>query len=114
MNDYLKIYEKFKDIKDISDYIDEVQKLRDYYRARQFQEMQNHINSLTNKYALETLFWNFVHNEAPITYEQAYINAENFMCAQGAKIIVEKVHDFKNHLTEEENVFIESMVKPME
>ncbi len=114
MNDYLEIYEKFKDIKDISDYIDELQKLRNYYRTWQFQEMQNHINSLTNKYALETLFWNIVHNEAPITYDQAYINAENFMCAQGAKLIVEKVHDFKSRLSEQETVFIESMVKSME
>ncbi len=114
MNDYLEIYEKFKDIKDIGDYIDEVQKLRDYYRTWQFQEMQNHINFLTKKYALETLLWNIVNNEAPITYGQAYINAENFMCAQGAKLIVEKVQDFKHRLSEQETVFIESIIKSME
>ena len=106
MNDYLEIYESFKEIKDIGDYIDEVRKLRDCYRTWQFQEMQNHISLLTKKYALETLLWNIFNNEAPITYEQAYINAENFMCAQGEKLIVEKVPDFKHRLSEQETVFI--------
>ena len=30
MEDYLKIYEKFKDIKELKDYIDEVNELRYY------------------------------------------------------------------------------------
>ena len=114
MNDYLEIFEKFKDIKDMTDYIDEVRKLRYFYGTGQVQEMQIHIGSLTKKYAIETLLWNIVNNEAPVTYEQSYINAENFMCAQGAKLVTDKVHDFKKRLSQEEITFIESMIKPME
>lgn len=110
MNDYLKVFEKFRDVKEITDYIDEVVKLRNYYGAGQFQEMQGHIGSLTKKYVLETLLWNLVNNEAPVTYEQAYINAENFMRLQGAKLITERVHDFKKRLSQEEIAFIESMI----
>ena len=114
MNDYLEIFEKFNDVKEIKDQIDDVKKLRGYYRSWQFQEMQNHINSLTQKYALETFIWNTVNKDAPTTYEQAYINAENFMCVQGAKIIVENVHEFKNRLSAEEVAFIESWNLSME
>lgn len=110
MNDYLEIFQKFKDVKEIKDHIDDVEKLRSYYRTWQFQEMQNHINSLMQKYAIETLLWNIVNNEAPTTYDQAYINAENFMCMQGAKLIVEKVHDFETRLSAEETAFIKYWV----
>ena len=34
MNDYLEIDKKFKDVKDIADYIDDVEKLRHYYATR--------------------------------------------------------------------------------
>lgn len=54
MKDYLDIYKKFSDIKDIKDYIDEVIKLRNYYNSMQYEKMQEHINELTRKYVLET------------------------------------------------------------
>lgn len=47
MTDYLEVYEKFKDIKDISDYLDDVKKLRQFYRAQQYDDMQNYIMELT-------------------------------------------------------------------
>lgn len=112
MKNYLEIFEKFKDVKDINDYIDEVRKLRHYYAMGQFQEMQKHIRSLIEKYALEAFVWNTVNRDAPTTYDQAYINAENFMCAQGARLVVEKFHDFRMRLSEEESTFIESIIKP--
>lgn len=114
MNDYLLIYEKFKDTKDISEYIDEVQNLRYYYKSWQFQKMQEHIGSLMTKYALETFMWNSINREFPTTYEQSYFSAENFMRVQGAKLIVEKVYDFKKRLSEQETAFIESTIKLME
>ena len=114
MNDYLEVFRKFKDIKEISDYVDEVEKLRLYFRAQQYEKMQEHIISLTKKYFVETLLWNSVNQSMPITYQQSYVNAENFMQLQGAKLVVEKVMDFQNRLSQDEISFIESMIKSME
>lgn len=114
MNDYLDILEKFKDVKDVFDLYNEVQALRLYYRTKQHQKMQEHIKSLMSKYYVETCLWNAVNTQQPSTNEQAYINAEAFLCAQGVKLIVEKAIGYKNRLTPDEVSFIESMIKPME
>ena len=50
----------------------------------------------------------------PNTYEQAYINAENFLQVQGAIIVVKTVNHYVQQLTENEAAFIESIIKPME
>jgi len=114
MTDYLKIYEKFKDVKEVKDYIDDVILLRHYYATQQYSQMQDHIRKLMNKYLVETLVWNAVNPSQPTTVEQSYINAENFLQMQGAKIVVEKVKNYAQRLTEHEKTFIESMIKPME
>ena len=114
MTDYLKIYEKFKDIKEVKDYIDDVILLRHYYSTQQFVQMKDHIRKLTLEYPVEALVWNIGHPIMPDTYEQAYINAENFMQVQGAIIIAEKVTHYAQHLSEDETAFVESMIKPME
>ena len=113
MTDYLKIYEKFKDVKEVKYYIDDVTLLRHYYATQQYSQMQDHIRKLTLEYPVEALTWNIVHPIMPNTYEQAYINAENFMQVQGAKTIVEKVKDYAQRLNESEKTFIESMIKLM-
>ena len=113
MTDYLKIYEKFKDVKEVKDYIDDVTLLRHYYATQQYSQMQDHIRELMNKYLVETLVWNAVNTSQPTTVEQSYINAENFLQMQGAKIIVEKVKDYAQQLNESEKTFIESMIKLM-
>ena len=113
MNDYLAIFEKFKEVKELVDLCDDVQKLREYYRTGQFQKMQEHIRSLMLKYSFETFVWNTVNTQPPLTYEQAYINAENFLCRQGAKIITEKIFGYQSRLTPDETSFIEAMIKPM-
>ena len=114
MIDYLEIYKKFKDVKEVKDYIDEVILLRHYYATQQYSQMQDHIRKLMNKYLVETLVWNTVNTSQPTTVEQSYINAENFLQMQGAKIIVEKVKDYTQRLNEGEKTFIESLIKPME
>ena len=114
MTDYLKIYEKFKDVKEVKDYINDVILLRHYYATQQYSQMQDHIRKLMNKYLVETLVWNTVNTSQPTTVEQSYINAENFLQMQGAKIIVEKVKDYAQHLSEDETTFIQSMIKTME
>ena len=114
MTDYLKIYEKFKDVKEVKDYIDDVILLRHYYATQQYSQMQDHIRNLMNKYFEETLVWNTVNTSQPTTVEQSYINAENFLQMQGAKIVVEKVKDYAQRLTEDEKTFIESLIKLME
>ena len=114
MADYLKIYEKFKDVKEVKDYIDDVIILRHYYATQQYSQMQDHIRKLTFKYPVEAITWNTVNRVMPNTYEQAYINAENFLQVQGAKIIAEKVKDYAQRLNESEKAFVESMIKPME
>ena len=114
MADYLKIYEKFEDIKEVKDYIDDVILLRHYYATQQFAQMQDHIRKLTQKYPLEAITWNIVHPIMPNTYEQAFINAEDFMQVQGAIIVAKTVTHYVQHLTEDEAVFVKSMIKPKE
>lgn len=113
MIDYLEIYKKFKDVKEVKDYIDDVILLRHYYAIQQYSQMQDHIRKLMNKYLAETLVWNTVNTYQPTTVEQSYINAENFLQMQGAKIITEKVKDYAQRLNEGEKTFIESMIKLM-
>ena len=114
MLDYLKTYEKFKDVKEVKDYIDDVILLRHYYSTQQFAQMQEHIRKLTIEYPVEALVWNIGHPIMPDTYEQAYINAEGFMQVQGAVIIAKKVTHYVQHLSEDEAKFVESMVKSKE
>ena len=109
MADYLKIYEKFKDVKEIKDYIDDVILLQHYYTTQQYSQMQEHIRKLMNKYLVETLVWNTVNTSQPATVEQSYINAENFLQMQGAKIIAEKVKDYAQRLTKDEKSYFESL-----
>ena len=110
MTDYLKIYEKFKDVKEVKDYIDDVILLRHYYSTQQYSQMQDHVRKLMNKYLEETLVWNTVNTSQPTTVEQSYINAENFLQMQGAKIIVEKVKDYDERLSKEEAKFFETLI----
>ena len=65
------------------------------------------------KYIVETIAWNSANPDMPQTYVQSYINAENFLQMQGAKIVVEKVKDYAQRLNEGEKTFIESMIKLM-
>ena len=114
MTDYLKIYEKFKDVKEVKDYIDDVILLRHYYAIQQYSQMQDHIRKLMNKYLVETLVWNTVNTFQPTTVEQSYINDENFLQMQGAKIIAKTVKNYAQRLDEDEKSFVESMIKAME
>lgn len=108
--DYLQIYEKFKDIKEVSDYIDDVNLLRYYYSTYQFAKMQEHVQKLMCKYALETAVWNTVNTSRPKTFEQYYVNAENFLQTQGAILIVKSVKNYAQRLSREETRFIETLI----
>ena len=112
MTDYLEIYKKFKDVKEVKDYIDDVILLRHCYVTQQYSQMQDHIRKLTMKYPLEAITWNTVNRIMPNTYEQAYINAENFLQVQGAIIVAKTVTHYVQQLTEDEAEFVESMIKP--
>lgn len=111
MTDYLKIYEKFKDVKEVKDYIDDVILLRQYYVSHQFTDMQDHIRKLTIKHIAETIVWNTANPVVPQTIDEAYYNTENFMRLQGAKIIVETVNDYAQRLAEDEKEFVEALIK---
>ena len=110
MTDYLKIYEKFKDVKEVKDYIDDVVLLRHYYATQQYQKMQDHIRKLMNKYLVETLVWNTVNTSQPTTVEQSYVNAENFLQMQGAIIIAKSEKNHAQRLPKEEIKFIETLI----
>ena len=110
MTDYLNIYEKFKYVKEVKDYIDDVILLRHYYATQQYSQMQDHIRKLMNKYLVETAVWNTVNISQPTTVEQSFVNAENFLQMQGAKIIAEKVNNFAEQLTEDETELVESLI----
>lgn len=90
MNDILKILEEHKDIKDIKDLIDEIKELRKLYSTQEFEKMMKHINKLTQKYLFETFTWNSINKIMPQTFEQQYINAENFLSAQATRILADK------------------------
>ena len=90
MSDYLNFLEPYKDIREISDLIDEVKKLRECYYTQQYDKMQEHINKLMLKYLAETMTWNAIHPIRPITYQEAYINAEVFLRAKGIHILLDK------------------------
>ena len=109
MIDYLKIYEKFKDVKEVKDYIDDVILLRQYYASQQYSQMQDHIRKLMNKHLVETLVWNTVNTSQPTTVEQSYINAENFLKMQGAILITKAVKNYAQCLSKEEIEFIKSL-----
>ena len=77
MNDFLDSFEQFKDINEIKDLIDNVQKLREYYYNYENEKMYQHINQLTLKYYLETIAWNSKNTQKPCDEHRAFINAEN-------------------------------------
>ena len=114
MDDDLNFLEQYKDFKEISDLVDEVKKLREYYRTHQYDRMQQHINELTGKYLIETLTWNATHPSMPTTVQQAYLNAENFLRLKGFSLLLEKGVKLQDRLTSEELAFIQSTIKPME
>jgi 2-methylcitrate dehydratase PrpD len=114
MNDYLTTFEQYKDVKVIADLIDEVKKLREYYRTQQYDKMQQHINELTGKYLIETLAWNAGHPSMPTTVQQAYLNAETFLRLKGISILLQKGIKTQEQLSTEEAAFIESTIKPQE
>lgn len=114
MNDYLGFLEQYKDFKEISDLVDEIKKLREYYYTQQYDEMQQHINKLTGKYLIETLTWNATHPSMPTTVQQAYLNAETFLRLKGFSLLLEKGIKLQEQLTSEELAFIESTIKPIE
>lgn len=113
MDDYLKIFEKFKEVKAVADYIDDVRRLRHYYQTQQFLEMKKHITNLMAKYSVEAVVWNTVNHEMPLTYEQSYKNAEDFLRMEGAIIVVKKVKNYAQRLNGDELAFVESMCKLM-
>ena len=111
MTDYLKIYEKFKDVKEVKDYIDDVILLRQHYVSQRYDKMQEHIQKLMNKYFVETLVWNTVNTSQSTTVEQSYINAENFLQMQGAKIITKTVKNYVQRLSKDEVSNVEALAK---
>lgn len=114
MNDYLTTFEQYKDVKEIADLIDEVKKLREFYRTQQYDRMQQHINELTGKYLVETLTWNASHPSMPTTVQQAYLNAEAFLRLKGISVLLQKGIKTQDQLSAEEAAFIESTIKPIE
>lgn len=114
MNDYLDLLEQYKDFKEISDLVDEVKKLREYYHTQQYDRMQQHINELTGKYLIETLTWNASHPSMPTTVQQAYLNAENFLRLKGISVLLQKGIKTQEQLSTEEAAFIKSTIKPQE
>ena len=114
MNDYLEVLKGYKDVKDVFDLVDDVQKLRFYYSNQQFEAMMQHIRNLVAKYPIDAGFWNLFNRIMPDTYDQAYQNAENFLRFKGIKMLLEKGYNLSKYITQEEINAIQQMNKPME
>lgn len=89
--DWLEKYIHYRNIKEVGDYIDDVQKLRYLYRSMQYDKMQYHFSDLTLKYPAETVIWNMANNAPPQTYNQMYQSTEAFLQAVGVKLLTEKL-----------------------
>ena len=100
--DILVTLEKFNDIREITELIEEVKTLRKYFYSSEYDKMQEHIHKLMIKYFEESICWNTVNTEQPKTIDQAYINTENFLFKQGLAIISKKVFEYKNRLSADE------------
>ena len=109
MNDYLEVLKSYKDVKDVFDLIDDVQKLRFYYSNQQYETMMQHIRNLVAKYPIDAGFWNLFNRIMPDTYDQAYQNAENFLRFKGFKLLLEKGYNLSKHITQEEINSIQQM-----
>ena len=114
MNDYLDVLKGYKDVKDVFNLVDDVQKLRFYYSNQQYETMMQHIRNLVAKYPFEAKIWNFFNPVMPNTYDQAYVSAENFLRTKGFAILLQKGYDLSQHLKQEEINSIQQMNKPME
>lgn len=114
MNDCLTTLEQYKDIKEITDLINEIKKLRLYYSTQQYDAMYQHIQSLTAKYLFETITWNSTHQTMPTTAQQSYLNAESFLRIKGLSVLIKKGIKAVEHLTNEETALINSTIKPQE
>ncbi len=108
MQDFLEIYKKFDGIKELKDCIDEINNLRDYYYAKQFEAMARYINEITCKYPDDAGVWNTINPIPPETYDQAYINAENFLRTRGAVIIAKTITNYVQELLPDEVVLIKN------
>lgn len=96
MSDYLKEFEKFKNIKEMGELIEEIVELRKLYISYKFLKMYQHIINLMNKYALETKLWNTINTVQPQSYDQLYVNTEAFLRAKGEEIISKVVCKLSN------------------
>lgn len=109
--DFLRILKKFDDVKEIKDYIYDIEKLRYYYRNGYYAEMNEHINNITNKYPSETLVWNSVNTKKPCSATDAYNYAENFLCLIGVTFIVKNISNYRNRLSSAEIAYIEERME---
>ena len=55
-----------------------------------------------------------VNRIQPISYDEAYQNAENFVRRKGFTMLLQKGYDLSQHLKQEEINFLQQMIKPME
>lgn len=113
MSDFWNKLEKFKEIKDVSDVMDEIVQLRHLYSTRQYQEMMRHIADLQRKHFFDAMLWNAFSPLTPTTFHEMYLNADNFLQAVCAKLIVNRNSNSRNRLSEEERAYYESLIKSM-
>ena len=113
MIDYLEVLKRYKDVKDVFDLVDDVQKLRFYYSTQQYETMMRHISNIVAKYPIDAGFWNLFHPNMPNTYEEAYASAETFLRGKGFVMLLKKGYDLSQHITQEEINSIQQMNKPI-
>lgn len=113
MNDYIVIFEKFSDYKNVVDCINELKTLRFYYETKQYDQMRDFIQRLISKHTLEALAWNLKHPVMPETFDQLYINACDFMRVQTAKEISIAAPNYLDLLTESEKAVFDVLIRAL-
>ena len=90
MDDFLSVFEPYRDIKEVADLIEEIKKLRNCYYTQNYVEMQQHVHNLTLKYLGESMIWNSTHTAPVYTYDEQFSIAEEFLYRKGIEILIKQ------------------------
>lgn len=112
-DNYQKLFEIFKDVHDIGDILQDLNRLDYLYTNQSYHEMKKHILKISQKHKIEAKIWNRINTKKSSVMCDIYLSARHFLCVIGCKELINCGIDIKDYLTTKEVDFIESKVKLM-
>ena len=107
----LALLEKFDDVKEIADLLNDIQTVQVLYCTNQYTEMREFVKSLMTKYSVKNPMWVEGSMNTALTDRQAYVNGALLLRVLGAKIITEDVPNYQERLTVEEMFSLEALLQ---